>query len=72
MPPLGGQLLAWIDRRDKDYVAGIINDAASGPVIKVFASASEAWRWVAAEAETLGVPIKWLDRTGPTPPPLSC
>ena len=42
MPPPGGQLLARIDRRDKDYVAGVVRDAARGPITKVFAAASEA------------------------------
>jgi hypothetical protein len=65
-------LLAWIDRREKGYVAGIINDLEAEPVIREFGSAKAAYDWVSAEAEARGVPIDWLGRTPPDPPSLTC
>jgi hypothetical protein len=66
------RLLAWIDRQGEVYIAGILIDLQSGPVVREFGTAAAAYNWVSAEAAARGVPIDWLDRTPPEPPSLTC
>ncbi len=62
-------LLAWIETRGPDeFAAAFVSKATASerpPVIRRCRSPEEAREWVKREAEALGVPVEWTDRSPP-------
>ena len=67
------RILAWIDQRDAEYVARVLPEGQSEPVVREFGSAGAAYIWVIAVAEVKGGLIDWTPCIPPPEPPLlSC
>ncbi len=66
--PQDRDLLAWIEPQADGFMAAFVGAAAApgrAPATQLCASPDEAQEWVEEEAATLGLRVKWVDRTKP-------
>ncbi|HWA80072.1 MAG TPA: hypothetical protein VG848_07145 [Acetobacteraceae bacterium] len=58
-----GTLLAWIERRDDEFLAALVGAPVAdirAPATRLCPSPAKARQWIEDEAAALGLPIQWL------------